>query len=230
MTPLSSRAIGVAINRTLFMFLIVLPITLVLLTDAKADNIYTFETLSATLDGVPAAGLTAYGEIVVSASAVADGYAALTTSNPEIGTPSENFDGVISAYFGFLIGPQITSPDGVINFTANLSGDDIQINPINSYGGFFVNGDDTDAYYAVSSSGSDILTIGYGTNDASSPCYGLPLPGEAKCVVTGEFVDADDPVPEPGSLVIFVGSLGLLGGLLCRRMAPAGAAVDARTD
>ena len=219
-------------NRVMSCLIGVLVMTCIPRAPARADNLYTFETSSATINGVTASGLDAYGQIIVSAAAVAGGQASVVTSNPETGTPVETLNGITSAEFGFDFGPLITSPDGVIDFTATLSGDSIQIDPIDSYGGFFVNDDDTDAYYAVADSGSSLLTIGYGSDDANSPCFDAQMPGKAVCVVTGEFVYAGDPpppgspVPEPASIVVFLGSLGMLGGLLWRvGRSPIGAAL-----
>jgi hypothetical protein len=226
MTPAISTTAHAAFNRTLLPLAAILTIAFGFMAPANADNIYSFETLSATMDGTPTNSLAAFGQIIISSAAVAAGHASVTTSNPAQGTPVETLDGVTSAYLDFTLGPQIATPYGVINFTASLSGEDIHITPQNLYGGFFVNGVDSDAYYAVGSSGSDILTIGYGTDDAGSPCYGPQMPGVSKCVVTGEFVYAGDPppagaapvaVPEPGSFPILLGGLSLLGALLMRQ-------------
>jgi hypothetical protein len=189
---------------------------------ARADSIYVFRTLSATIDGAPSNQLDAFGQISVSDSAVAGGHASVTTPDPQLGPSTETLDGITSVAFGFNFGPVIWSPQGVINFTADLSGQNLHITPVNSDGGFIVNETDNDAYFAIGSANSDILTIGYGTDNLGSPCAGPQEPNVSHCVVTGEFVYAGgapplDPVPEPAALPTLFGSLSLFAGALIWR-------------
>jgi hypothetical protein len=187
---------------------------------AHADVIYTWRTLSATLYGVPTTSFTAFGEITLTDAAVASGVASVTTSNPEFGLPSETLDGVASASFRFTIGPGISTPTGVIDFTTTPDGQYLNVVPINSYGGFFVNEMDTEAYYALNSGGADTLTIGYGSDNIGNLCYGPQNPWTSHCVVTGEFQYSGGPstpaVDEPGALLIFGSALCLLAVFLRR--------------
>jgi hypothetical protein len=185
---------------------------------AHANVVYVWQTRSATLDGAPTGMLAAFGEITLTDAAVAGGFASAATSNPQSGVPVETLDGVVSASFGFSLGPAIQTPYGVIDFTATPDGGYLDVSPENLYGGFFVNAVDTDAYFAVGDPGSDILTIGYGTDDAGSPCFGPQEPASSRCVVTGVFEAAGGTgVPEPSALLLFTGALGLLAMLLLRR-------------
>jgi hypothetical protein len=223
MTTTSSIAQSRANNRTALRLIVAFAATVIVNPAASADVIYDFETLSATIDGVPVSGLTAVGRIDVTDAAVAAGRASVTTSNPQFGTPVETLTGINSTWFGFNIAPIISSSSGVINFAATITGADLTLIPDNLYGGFFVNNGDTDAYYAVGSADSEILTVGYGTDNPGSPCYGPQEPWLSHCVVTGEFVDPGgaDPVPEPGALIMLFSNLALLGGaLIWRRRAP----------
>ncbi len=151
--------------------------------------------------------------------------------------------GVVSAGFGMFGGPSYSASFfGLVNFTATVDGQYLDVDPNNGpidcpgfcASGFFVDVADSAAYYAVGGAISpgggippgDVLTIGYGTDDPFSPCYGGQVPehGGSHCVVTGVFEDADAPVPEPGALPIFLASLGIFGTVISlqRRRASSG--------
>jgi hypothetical protein len=201
---------------------------------AYADTIYTWETLSETINGVSTNSLTVNGEITLTGEP-GTGDPSVTTSSPGLGTPSETLTDVASASFGFVttpqiseLGPQISSPWGVIDFAATTNGIYLDILPNNSYGGFFVDASDDEAYWADASAESNILTIGYGTDNESNICYGPQSPDSSHCVVTGVFEQAaiDPPsslesdsesVPEPGTLAIFASTLAIFGIMLPRR-------------
>lgn len=105
-------------------------------------------------------------------------------------------------------GPDYTLA-AVVNFMATVSGQHLAVSPNDNqsfYGGFFVNIGDTDAYYAALGAG-DVLTVGYGTDNVGSPCYGSQQPGQSHCVVTGVF---ELVIGEPGTLSISLAALGML--------------------
>jgi hypothetical protein len=188
------------------------------LVAAKADVIYNWETLSAMIDGAPAYGLTALGAIDLTDAAVAAGAASIT-SNPDVSPPEEISDGVVAAAFGFSIGPIIATPTGVINFTATPDGQYLHVIPENLYGGFFVNAGDTDAYFGIANVGSDVLTIGYGTDNAGSPCFGPQIPVLSHCVVTGVFETSQ--ISEPSAFAVF-GALCVIGLAAAQRRSSMG--------
>ena len=208
-------------------------------SSARADVIFSWETLSATVNGVPNSDLGAIGQITLSDAAVDNGFASVTTTNYG-GHTNQTLDGVVSASFqmtglsGLFAGEEaIGSPLAVINFTATLDRQFLDITPDNSYGGFFVDAMDTNAYYATVS--ESILTIGFGSDNPNSICYGPQQPATSHCVITGVFENeagemhtAISPhvhavvaaVPEPGTLALLLPFvLGAFG--LARRPMPA---------
>jgi hypothetical protein len=174
---------------------------------AHADVVYDWKTLSATLNGVPTT-LAASGEITLTDAGFGQGFGQVTTTLLAPGGPrDQTIDGVASASFEMFGGPDYTL-GAVVNFLATVSGQRLDVSPNGNqafYGGFFVDIDDTDAYYAVSGGGG-ILTVGYGTDNQASPCYGPQQPGQSHCVVTGIF----ELVPEPGTFSISLAALGML--------------------
>ena len=202
---------------------------------ARADVIFSWETLSATVNGAPNSDLSAAGQITLTDAAVANGFASVTTTNYGGGT-NQTLDGVVSASFqmtglnGLYAGQEATgSPLAVINFTATLDRRFLDITPENSYGGFFVDAMDTNAYYGVDSGA--ILTIGFGSDNPNSICYGPQQPASSRCVVTGVFESeagdmhtgirhrlSAEAVPEPGTLALLLpAAFGIVG--LARRRA-----------
>ncbi|HVC56041.1 MAG TPA: PEP-CTERM sorting domain-containing protein [Stellaceae bacterium] len=181
-------------------------------SSSNADVIYTWKTLSATPGSV-----TSNGSISLTDSGFSQGTAQLS-SDPIGGTVAYNFNGVESVDFQITPGPHyyISSNDLtniLFNFNVTVDNQYLDFTGGNqAYGGFAVDRGDSDAYYAIGS--NDIWTIGYGSDNPSSPCYGGQVPGSGsnRCAVTGVFED----VPEPGTLPILLVGL-LVSGLVCGR-------------
>jgi hypothetical protein len=181
---------------------------------SKADVIYTWETLSASLDGAPSE-MTASGSITLTDAAAQQGSAQLI-SNPVGGVADYTFEGVESASFQMFTGPLYSvSINDVTNFLFNLMvsprGEHLEfIGGNQRYGGFAVNLGDSDAYYAIDTDG--IWTIGYGSDNPGSPCFGGQIPGAPgnQCAVTGVFAAE---VSEPGTALLLLTGLALWGSL-----------------
>jgi hypothetical protein len=173
---------------------------------AQADVVYTWRTLSATLNGLPT-NLTAQGEITLTDAGFSRGSGGVTSFLTFPGV-AQTLDGIASARFEMFGGPfYTTAPDhDIINFTASVAGQNLFVDPLNQAGGegFFVNTDGTDAYWGTPGAGG--LTVSYRTDNSFSPCFGpQTLPG-SHCVVTGVF----ERVPEPGTLPILLAAFGIL--------------------
>ena len=200
------------LGRTAAILLAILPI---LSASAYADVVYSWQTLSATFDGIPNNSLTAVAEITLTDAGFADGFAAVTTIDLG-GNVVRTLDGVVSAGFqltgidGLFAGAESTaSPQSLVNFTASVDGQFLDIAPDNAPGGFFVDTSDTNAYFATAA--GSILTVGFGSDNPSSLCHGPQQPSLSHCVVTGRFARQDIiAVPEPGSLPVLLAGLGLL--------------------
>lgn len=179
---------------------------------ASADVIYSWHTLTATVDGAPTS-LTASGQIVLTDGGFSAGSVSVTTTDVPF---SQTLDGVVSASFKAFDGPTLSTGGSFVNFTATVDGQFLDVNPINDavpgHPGFFVNSDDTEAYFGENGPGPHVLTIGYGTDNQFSVCYGSQLPNQSHCVVTGFFQLAQ--VPEPGSLAILATAFSAFG-VLC---------------
>jgi hypothetical protein len=179
------------------------------LSQAEAAVVYTWHTLSATIDGIPAdAG--AVGEIVLTDAGFASGSVSVIT-DPSGGTPSDPFqhtlNGVVSASFGAFGGPTISAPGfDIVNFTATVSGSFLDVGSW-----FFANYGETEQYFGESGPGPHVLTIGFGTDNGESVCWGPAQPGQSRCVVTGFFQQV--AVPEPGSLAILAAAFSAFGAL-----------------
>jgi len=177
---------------------------------ASADVIYSWHTLTATVNGAPTS-LTASGQIVLTNTGFSAGSVSVTTTDPPF---SQTLNGVVSASFQAFDGPTLsTGTSDFVNFTATVNGQFLDVNPNNLFGGFFVNSLDTDAYFGVG--GAPILTIGYGTDNLGSVCSGPQPPDQSHCVVTGFFQLAQ--VPEPGSLAILAAAFSAFALCLARR-------------
>jgi hypothetical protein len=162
---------------------------------ARADVVYDFRTLSATLNGAPT-NLTASGEITITDAAFLQGSAQV---NSPLGFPiTHALNGVVSASFEMFGGPTYTLSNSLINFTAAVDGLHLAVTPQNLGGGFFVDPGDSDAYFGVAGPGP-VLTVGYGSDNPGSACFGPQNPGQSRCVATGVF----ERVPEPASLILF---------------------------
>ena len=184
---------------------------------ARADAIYSWQTLSASLNGAPS-DLTASGSIVLTDAAAARGSAAVI-SDTLGGTVTHSFDGIAAARFQMFTGPNytISSTDpgpALFNVAVGVHGDFLDFTGGNQrYGGFAVDPSDSEAYFAVAN--GDIWTIGYGSDSPASPCFGSQRPGAAgnRCAITGVFTAATD-VPEPASaltLLAGIAALALIG-------------------
>jgi len=177
---------------------------------AHADAIYVWQTLSATLHGQPT-DLTAAGEIVLSDSGLTQGFGRVSSTFDD-GTISHTLDGVVAASFQIFRGPTYTLNNSLVNFLGTVHDQFLDVTTMNPFGGFFVNVGDTDAYYAVPGPGPDVLTIGYGSDNPSSVCFGPQMPDRSACVVTGFF----ERIPEPGTLLILMTALGIFLGVMAK--------------
>jgi hypothetical protein len=175
---------------------------------ARADVVYTWETLSATVDGVPTS-LTASGQIALTDAGFASGSVSVTT-DPFLPL-DQTLDGVVSASFGMFGGPVVSTSDSnsIVNFTASVNGNFLDVTPDNLF--FFSTYPTTEQYSGESGPGPHVLTIGFGTDNSASVCSGPAQPGQSHCVVTGFFQQV--AVPEPGSLAILATAFAAFGGL-----------------
>ncbi len=94
-----------------------------------------------------------------------------------------------------------------------IDGRHLAVTPQNVDGGFFTDPGPDDAYYGVIGPGADVITIGYGSDNPSSVCFGPQIPGQSRCVVTGVF----EQVPEPASVVLFATAIVILTSFGRRR-------------
>lgn len=190
---------------------LVLILLVIQVPSALADVMYDWVTLSATYNGMPTNLFTAFGNITLTDAGQALGFGSVTTTEVPF---SQTLNGVAEASFGFSNGPTYVAPgNDIVNFTATVDGQFLHVTPINLYGGFFVNSTDTDAYYGVNGP-NDILIVGYGTDNANSPCFGPQQPSVSHCVVTGVFELVS--VAEPGPSPVLAGVSGLFVLLLWR--------------
>ncbi len=178
-------------------------------SSAHADVVYVWKTLSATIDGQPT-NLTAAGEVTLTDAGFSQGFGQVTTTPPGFLPVDQTLSGVASASFQMFDGPNIaTGTDDSVNFTAAVDGLYLAVDQSNTQYGFFGNSIGTDLYFAnLASFGFPILTVGYGTDNSGSPCYGPQLPGQSHCVVTGVF-ERVVPEPEPATLPLSLAALGL---------------------
>lgn len=174
---------------------------------ARADVVYVWKTLSATIDGQPTK-LTAAGEVTLTDAGFGQGFGSVTTTlvpGSDI-IASQVLDGIRSASFQMFGGPNYTTNGtSLVNIVATVAGADLNVAPNEyqqSYGGFFMDVNDTDVYYDGAGA------IYYGSDNQGSPCYGSELPGQSHCVVTGVFEQVV-PEPEPASLPLSLAALGL---------------------
>ena len=184
-------------------------------SSAHAGVVYVWKTLSATIDGLPT-NLTASGEVTLTDAGFSQGFGSVTTTPPGFLPMDQTLSGVASASFQMFDGPNIaTGTNDSVNFTAAVDGLYIAVDPSNTPYGFFVDSLDTEAYFAnLATMGLPILTVGYGTDNSGSPCYGPQFPGQSHCVVTGVFEQVT-PESEPATLPLSLAALGLFA-LLAR--------------
>jgi len=183
---------------------------------ASADVIYSWHTLTATVDGAPTS-LTASGQIVLTDAGFSAGSVSVKTTDFPF---SQTLNGVVSASFQAFDGPTVsTGTSDFVNFTATVNGQFLDVLPINDAvpgnPGFFVDSPDTEAYFGENGPGLHVLTIGYGTDNLGSVCSGPERPDQSHCVVTGFFQVA--AVPEPGSLAILATAFSAFGALCFAR-------------
>ena len=177
---------------------------------ARANVVYDWQTLSATLHGSPTS-LTAAGEITLTDVGFSQGVVGVTT--PNAGPITHTLNGMVSASFEMFSGPALTLSNSLVNFTATVNGQFLDVSPVNLFGGFFVNLGGGDAYFAITGPGPDELTIGFGSENPASACFGSQIPGQSACIVTGVF----ERVPEPGTLTMLLSALVGLGWLTRHR-------------
>lgn len=178
---------------------------------ADADVIYSWQTISATIGGAPT-GMSAVGGITLSDAAAAQGTAAVASA-PLFGSVQYDFSGIEAASFQMFTGPayavSATAPGNVVfNLTVAVNQQFLDFTGANQrFGGFAVDLSDSDAYYALGN--GDLWTIGYGSDNPASPCYGGQIPGSGtnRCVVTGVFRADATPVPEPATLPLLASAL-----------------------
>jgi hypothetical protein len=167
-------------------------------TEARADVVYTFIELNATVDGT-AANAGAVGEIVLTDAGFASGAVSVST---EIGPipPIYHLNGVVSASFG-TPGPDFQGPivgtgigfDTTVDFTATVNGPFLDLD-----NGFIAAFAGTETYVIHGDPLSHLLTIQYANDNFGTNCS-PNLSGEGLCFVTGFFVNLNS-IPEPGSL------------------------------
>ena len=167
---------------------------------ARADVVYTFIELFATIDGTPAdAG--AVGKIVLTDAGFASG--SVSVSTDQVG--DVHLDGVVSASFGtlnFLPGPIVGTPSQDVNFTATVSGRFLDVD-----GFFFETLSEEDQYREVDVPFPHLLTINYGTDNQAEPCSpNAQGSGTGICLVTGFFFNLTS-IPEPTSLSVLLFAL-----------------------
>lgn len=185
---------------------------------ASADVVYVWHTTSATVNGAPSSSLSASAEITLTDAGFASG--SVGVSSVSFGGPvTQTLNGVASANFQMtglanlfapnFAAPQIGNHGPLVNFTATVNGQFLDV--ASNRDSFMVDYPDTEAYGAIAGSGNT-LTVGYGTDNQASICYGPQTPPDSKCVVSGYF----QQVPEPGTLPIVLTALGILGIALWR--------------
>lgn len=188
---------------------------------ARADIVYVWHTTSATVNGAPNSSLSASAEITLTDAGFASGSVGVSSAGLGLGIPiTQTLNGVASASFQMiglanLVSPGFTVPQTgtngpIVNFTATVNGQFLDVTPI-FHEDLSVDYPDTEAYGAVAGPGNT-LTVGYGTDNGASICYGPEQPGSSKCVVSGYF----QQVPEPGTLPIVLTAFGILGIALRR--------------
>lgn len=191
-------------------------------SSSNADVIYTWKTLSAVPDSV-----AANGSITLTDSGFSQAMAQIS-SDPIGSSVAYNFNGIENVGFQINPGPYYYASSNEItnilfNFNVTIDKQYLDFTGGNqAYGGFAVDQGDSDAYYALGS--ANIWTIGYGSDNPNSPCYGGQVPGSGsnRCAVTGVFENVPEDVPEPGTLPILLAGL-LVSGLVRRyrhRQAP----------
>ena len=203
--PGSGSASGGAMTKLMACLLVIFGLS----RGAHADVVYVWKTLSATIDGQPTS-LTAAGEVTLTDAGFSQGFGSVTTTPPGLLPVDQTLSGVASASFQMFDGPNVaTGTTDSVNFTAAVDGPYLAVGQSNTQYGFFVNSIDIDLYFAnLASTGLPILTVGYGTDNSGSPCYGPQFPSQSHCVVTGVF-ERVVPEPEPASLPLSLAALGL---------------------